>query len=219
MKKTAEPPPCPDPERYLLVKTREGMFWRKKRGQGPKGARLNEKFRASAAGMAITAPAAKRVVEAIRPFLDGVQAGRLTVRISGRLRKQYNRIGKADYEYLAGFVIYCEEWYEAPLIKASYDYELGQIVWRSEQEKNRLKENTYIELILVSGECTGDKPLRVQRVVSNKSIEGNRCEEVLKLDVEEGPWFLVMNCYEGPANEAGQTGKKQWIGIVAAGGN
>src|SRR4051794_34055707 len=96
-------PPCPDPERYTLVMTKEGNYWRLNRGTGKKEAKLNEIYELSKKAMEITAPAAKRIVDKLREYIHGLSTGRINAKVSGLLRRQLNTTGKVDYSYFKGF--------------------------------------------------------------------------------------------------------------------
>jgi hypothetical protein len=67
----------------VLVKTREGLFWRKKRSKG----KSNEDFAANVDLAKISGPAAKNVVLRLRPYLQGIDTGRITLRVSNAFRK------------------------------------------------------------------------------------------------------------------------------------
>lgn len=91
-------PPCPDPERYILVKTREGNFWRLKRGL-KKVAVLNAKMLEHAGHLSVSSKAASRMVQVLRPHLCGLSPGRINTRFSSFLHKSLARFGKADYTF------------------------------------------------------------------------------------------------------------------------
>ncbi len=79
-------PPCPLPGAYILIETKEGVFWRKKRGLG-KPAVLNDVLQANVDKMKISSPAAKRILTALRPFTLSYIAGVLmlsSLHLSGR---------------------------------------------------------------------------------------------------------------------------------------
>jgi hypothetical protein len=95
-----ELPPCPDPDKYILVKTKEGYYWRRRRGT-LRPARLNAVFANNVHNSKVAAPAARRIVQKLQPFLADLDTGRLTARIIGALIKSMNDGGFPDYRYLA----------------------------------------------------------------------------------------------------------------------
>jgi hypothetical protein len=208
MKRLEDIPPCPDPEKYILVKTREGNFWRKKRGLGKKGAILNEGFRQSCRGMAITAPAAKRIVTKLRPFLEGLAVGRITVRISALLRKKYNQSGNVDYTYLSGLELQPDYPIKRLLkekITTNIDNDLLEIRIPISQftikPQGKLVTHFYFEMILVSGDCTKDNNLRIEAetsvVYSIETIHQDDCRFIIPLG--KNSWFAILKvcCIEG----------------------
>lgn len=102
MPETKPLPPCPDPRYYVLIHTKEGSYWRMKRGLG-KPALLNDALKESAGRMKITSPAAKNIIASIRHHLHDLQTGRITVKMGARLGKALKEGGKVDYSFLPGY--------------------------------------------------------------------------------------------------------------------
>lgn len=102
MSDTPTLPPCPDPRYYVLVHTKEGSYWRMKRGLG-KPALLNEALQESAGRMKVTSPAAKSIIASIRHHLHDLQTGRITVKLGARLGKALKEKGKVDYSFMPGY--------------------------------------------------------------------------------------------------------------------
>src|SRR3954463_549915 len=94
-------PPPPPSGQYIWVKTKEGGFWRMRRGSY-KPARLNEAYLQTSNAMKISAPAASRIVRRLHSYLNRLETGRLTVRISGKLRKSLKEKGRLCFTYLKG---------------------------------------------------------------------------------------------------------------------
>jgi hypothetical protein len=201
-------PPCPDPDRYVLVRTREGNFWRRKRGTGKKEATLNEAFRNNSRGMAITAPAAKRIVDQLRPFLDSVYAGRITVRISGLLRKQLNRSGTVGYTYVKNFDLLRDRPVDELLgVPVRVNCENDVLEVHIPVNANTITRNDSLvkgysfELILLSGDCTVENDLRIESKVSDvfgiNDVGEYRCS--LRMDSPGKPWFTILKlcCLKG----------------------
>jgi hypothetical protein len=98
-------PPCPDPENYIWVHTEDGGYWRRKRGS-VKPAKLNMQFKEGNELMKIAAPAAKRIVQKLRAFLDRMKTGRLNATISGKIRKALSVRGVADFCFFDEFELH-----------------------------------------------------------------------------------------------------------------
>jgi hypothetical protein len=219
-------PPCPDPERYVLVKTKEGNYWRRKRGSAAKKATLNEAFEMNRVGMAVTAPAAKRIVNKLRPFLDSLSTGRITVRISGLLRKQMNRTGKLDYSLFRGFDLQpgypIDHLLETQVVISSKEDVLQiEIPIQSSTVKKGNKNITdyFFEVIVLSGDCTVEKGLKIESgssaVYPIHSVSDEGCR--FNLPIGRNPWMAVLKvcCREGNglAAAAGNYGMK----VIAVG--
>jgi len=219
-------PPCPDPESYILVETKEGAFWRKKRGLGEKGAPLNEGFKQSSEGMAVTAPAAKRIVGRLRPFTEGLSVGRITVRVSALLRKQYNKSGTVDYRYMQGFELQ-PEYPLKRLLKEPVQLRIENAVINVRipvgpytiQGQGRLVTHYFFELIVVSGDCTKEHALRTETETSPVyGIDGSVKEDCrFIVPVGTRPWFAVLKlcCIEG--QELAVSPKDYGMQVIAAG--
>lgn len=89
-------PDNPDPARYIIVRTKEGYVIRKKRTDPS----INEAFKKMADETCSTA--AKQIVHRLKPFTSRM-GGRMTVRISGKLRSANKRTGSYNYSLLQGF--------------------------------------------------------------------------------------------------------------------
>lgn len=51
----------------------------------------------------VASPAAKRIVQKLRPFLRELNTGRLTAKLAGALIKAINQHGQPDFSFLKGF--------------------------------------------------------------------------------------------------------------------
>jgi len=90
------PPPPKDDGSYILVKTKEGPYWRRKRGT-VKIARLNDVFGANAAATAIASPAAKKILDKLQPYLSGLNTGRFIANVSARLKQSLAGSGELNF--------------------------------------------------------------------------------------------------------------------------
>jgi hypothetical protein len=202
------PPPSPDGQ-YVWVKTKEGSFWRKKRGSYRRAV-LNEAYQRSSEATKICSPAASRIVRRLHPYLTGLQTGRLTVRICGRLRKALNEKGRLCFSYLKGL----DMQQEYPLEK------LLKVGVRVEQDARELRVSVpvnvytvkrhseavsayYFELILLWGDAGNDKGLWVDVVDSVVyrigEDYGRECRLSLVLPPEGETWVVLLkvSCIEG----------------------
>jgi hypothetical protein len=200
-------PPCPDPEKYILVRTKEGEFWRKKRGT-EKPARLNAVFAKNVANSKVASPAAKRIVQKLRPYLRELNTGRLTAKLAGALMKAINVNGEPDFSFLQGF-----EFQKPPLGKLFYaqvaidrhsdefviSFPIGPYTM---EPKNNLVTDYYFEAVLLYGDVTIDNGLRIDSSISAlypfKGAVETKCELTLQLPATTFPWMIMLkaSCQE-----------------------
>lgn len=220
-------PPCPDPDRFILVKTREGDFWRRKRGTVKK-ASLNTAFTKNARNIKVTAPAGSRIVKRLSPFLEGLDTGRLTARISGKLRKVLNHSGNIDFSLLEGF----ELSKEFPLDKIlPVDFTVKQtrneltvelpVHERTIKRHNRLVTDYYFDLVLLHGNPAREHGLKIDSVSSELySFANNKkaCVLSVQLPVNKSLWMVLLkvNCHEG--REMASHPKHYGMRVVRVGG-
>ena len=81
-------PPCPDPDRYVLVRGKYRYFWRLKRGT-IKPAVLNEVLARSAAITGQTNRAAKHMMSLLSVFTQRMELGLTTTRVAGAFITHY----------------------------------------------------------------------------------------------------------------------------------
>ncbi len=200
-------PPCPDPENYVWVTTKEGSFWRRKRGT-KKAATLNLQYQKGSEYMKISGPAASNLVRVLRPCLQGIAPGRLTARLSGKLRKALNETVSLNYSFLAEFDV-------------QPDHPIGKLLlcpWRLSlkgnklaleitidettlKRHNKLVTDYYFELILLQGDATNPLSLDVYTVCSQLysigSNEDSSCQLTIKVPANNWIAFLKVSCLEG----------------------
>ena len=87
------PGPCPDPDKFILVTTREGKHWRRKRGTVKK-AKTNKVLSRNAMLTAPTNEAASRFLRLLHPYVFSLDKGRLHAKLAGRLKKMHQCAGK-----------------------------------------------------------------------------------------------------------------------------
>jgi hypothetical protein len=195
-------PPCPgNPEDYVLVQSKEGVHWRKKRGT-VRPARLNPAFLGNAHAMAIVSPAAKRVIAAMRPFLRGISRGRLNARIANAFRRSLKEKGCLQVSYLKGLEFQADHPMDG-LVKSQYSVSVGSGSVRVEipidhihmKAQNPLATEYYFELVLLYGDANEDWGLRTESVESPLYVYGDRTKRVcvLELDLpEQEDWCVIL---------------------------
>ena len=201
-------PPCPDPDRYILVKTDEGYYWRRRRGTVKK-ATVNEVLTKNARGVQITAPAASRLLRKLQPHLAGIKKGSIHLKISGLLLKTMNEKGAVDFSKLQGLELNKVQSLER-LFHGRYAVKLSvnAAVLRIEQREGRLQAQNnlvtdyYFEAILIYGDATEENSLRVDSAISPlftfEQPQPGDCEFQFALP-DKKTWMLLLkvNCLEG----------------------
>lgn len=199
-------PYCADPENHVLVETREGIFWRKKR----KKTALNEALATNVDLSKISGPAARQVVEKLRPYFKGLEPGRITLRISNGLRKALKEKKRMDYSFLHGLELQREHKLHQ-LLLAAYRTEILEnrfsviipIESNSVKRQNRLATHFYFEAVLLSGDAGVEQGLRGESTESRLysfDAEGKEdCMLSLPLPEHAVPWMVLLkvSCLEG----------------------
>ena len=100
MPKAMPTPPCPDPLRYTLVKTKEGNYWRLNRGT-LKPAPVNSMMQDRASNNG--SKEAKQIGDCLLPYLEHMDAGRKIARLGVVLRRARAKNGVIDFSCFKGF--------------------------------------------------------------------------------------------------------------------
>ncbi|MBI2283973.1 MAG: hypothetical protein HYU71_09710 [Bacteroidetes bacterium] len=204
-----QPPPCPDPERYILVKTHEGSFWRLKRGL-KKTAVLNDKMLLHANYLSVSSKAASRMLQVLRPYLRGLSPGRINTRFSSFLHKSLTRSGKADYAFFRDYDFQKKHTLSSLLIGEPFvQKEEGRIglrlSWPPHGDiiivKNQLINGFEFSAILLLGDPCGNNPPTVTAVTSPVFLSCKKeepCTLWLPMPASDQPWILFckVSCYE-----------------------
>jgi hypothetical protein len=206
-KKRKPLPPCPDPEKYILVNTKEGPHWRRKRGTVTT-ARLNTAFVKNVSNSKVASPAAKRIVQKLRPFIQELNTGRLMAKLAGAFIQAINEHGEPDFSFMDLLEIH-----DPSLDKLLY----AQVIVKGDKgeikitipigsytllPKNKQVTDYYFEAILLFGDVTKDNGLRIDSVISplypiKNSVE-TTCEFLLQLSETPHPWMILLkvSCQE-----------------------
>jgi hypothetical protein len=209
--KKRDPGPNPDPERYILVETKEGSYWRLKRGLN-KPAVLNATLQQNADSMEVCSPIARRMVAILRKDLDGLNTGRMIARFTTLLKKAYHEKGIPDFSFFGDY-----DFQEVHPLEA-----LLQVQYRCREKEgvvqvhipiqrggvkkhNQLVTEYYFDLVLLYGDPTKEDGLRVDSITSQPYsyalTEKSTCELSLPLPEKEQPWMLMLKVSSQEGNE------------------
>ena len=207
MEKNNYIPHCPDPEKYVLVNTKEGSFWRRKRGS-VKPAVLNAALKRNTKSLSIASPAASNIVDRLQHFIKGMETGRLFSRISGKLVKSLNASGEISFAGLEGFDI--QKNYPLPKLYICH-YKIlrkkNEMIINIEADPYNVKPKMdkyitgyFFELVVIYGDPTDINKLRVDGEVSGNypvEIPHDRdrleyCRLSVQLPSGNIPWMMLL---------------------------
>ena len=197
----ARRPPCPGhPPDYVWVKSREKPHWRRKRGTVTE-ASLNSAYQVSNDRTKIVSPAAKRVRNALAPYMLGLTTGRLNVRICNAFRKALKKNGRLGFACLRGMEMQRDYPLNSMLI-CNYQVVVGEknlrieipIDWSSVKPFNNLVTNYYFEAIVLWGDVNSGERFKTDSVES--ALYSIRTEKksvcVLELEKPVEDWCLLL---------------------------
>jgi hypothetical protein len=196
-------PPCPDPERYTWVNTRDGGYWRLKRGT-EKEAKLNSVLQMNADNTRITNLAAKRVTNKLQSFLEHLIIGRTTARIAGAIKKSLLEHNRMDYSFLEGLDFQARDYDFGKLVTALLfvKEEKGVLFVSMSLGKGQIKKHSklatgyFAELILLFGDPGDERSLRIDSTATDVySFDDERpsinCVLSIQLP-EKQPWMVMV---------------------------
>jgi hypothetical protein len=204
-----KPAPPPDLHNYTLIKTKEGSYWRRKRGT-VNPAKLNATLKRSSRAMAVTSPAARRIKDKLHPFLQRLDTGRFIAIVSGKLRKAYNQTGKISLLPLQGYEMQ-PYFHLNQLLDTSYNVfeKKGEIIIeinlgsRSVRQLNQIVTEYYFDAILLHGDPSKPNGLRIESDTSPlydiNSRKQTTCRLSLLLPTKKTSWIVLLkvSCREG----------------------
>jgi hypothetical protein len=221
--KKGKRPPNPEPGNYIWIDTKEGGFWRRKRGL-VKTAKLNFAYSRSSENTKICSPAASRIVRKLRPYMKGLQPGRITTRICGKLRKALNETGRLSMDCLSDFDLQPEHPISHLLqedIHVEQDIHTLTITMPITEltikRLNKLVTGYWLELVLLYGDAGKENGLRTEseesKVYAIETCYEDNCK--LSLVLPEQPWIALIkvNCIEG--NEPAAHSKLYGMKVIA----
>jgi hypothetical protein len=217
-------PPCPDPDRYILVRTKEGMYWRRQRGSVKK-AKLNDALQQGAMMLKECSAMSRRIRARLGEYFSRLETGRLHVRVWTHLRRALKETGHAGLQCLEGLEIQkrfplerlltC--WYSVTVKDRMVDV-------RIPIGADRIKQNSgivtgyFFQLIMVYGDCMTEYGLMVEEETSEVYAMGQEAGECRMLMVlPEKEWMVVLkvSCMEG--KEVANAPRNYGMKVVAAG--
>jgi len=200
-------PVCPDPELYIAVHTKEGSFWRRKRGS-VKVATLNNAFKTTANNAAITGPIAKRICQKMQPFTDGLDTGRQTIAIINLLNKSMAKNALIDYSFFVNYEFQKRHPLNA-LLEAGYRLAVKKdmlsididLSFEPMKRHNKIATYYYFEFIILYGNPAKENTLRVETeqslLYSFTETYDLGCSLSLQVPKQK-PWMLILkaSCME-----------------------
>jgi hypothetical protein len=205
-KPAPKPPRCPDPERYTLIVTKEGTaYWRLKRGLG-KPAVLNQALQEQAYLMSLTVPAARRILNRLAEYLDGIYIGRSMVRIGSLLTRDLKNYERINYSSLKDFDFHKDppvrkmlrEEYEVHTKDDTLTFSIKIPVDGAVVKPMRWSDGYQFQLIMLEGDPLAEAPLGVHAVASEvfslnvSSKKGSSYSLDLKLPKGPRPWVVFL---------------------------
>ncbi|MEP6466450.1 MAG: hypothetical protein ABJB05_09090 [Parafilimonas sp.] len=222
--KKGKRPPNPDPGNCTWINTKEGGFWRKNRGL-VKEAELNSSCRQSSENIKVCSPAASRIIRKLRPYTDGLQPGRITVRICGKLLKELNTTSKLNMSCLFGLDMQPDHPIHN-LLQEDVQIEQNNntlivtipITRYTIKRLNTLVTNYWFELVLLYGDAGKEDGLRTESedstVYAIETSYKNDCR--LSLVLPEQPWIALLKVNSIEGNEPATHNKLYGMKVIAA---
>ena len=194
---------------YILVRTKEGPHWRRKRGT-VKAARLNDVFRKNAAATAVASPAAKKIFDKLQPYLAGLRTGRFIANVSSKLKQSLVASGELTFSFLEDYDLQ-PDWPLSSFLRSACnvterpDELIVQIPIHQHTIKltGKLATSYYFEAILLYGDIRKKNGLKTESEMSplypiDERFTAN-CRLSLILPAKNIPWilFLKLSSVEG----------------------
>jgi hypothetical protein len=195
----------PDPDKYILVVTKEGKYWRRKRGT-VSAAKLNEACRQNAELMKLTAPAEKRIRTKLFNYTRNLITGRTGAKVSAALRKQLKATGKAGIACMKGMDLQPEHPI-GELLQNGYQVQekdgtvevVIDIRDHAIRRWNKSVTHYFFELVLLYGDCMKENGLLVESETSclyGIIEDGGECRMQRVLPEKEWIVLLKVSCME-----------------------
>ena len=223
---TKENPP-PDPHNYVFVNSKEGGYYRRKRGS-VKEATLNIQFQGTADAMKIVAPVAKMIRYKLHSFLSDMDCGRFLGNFSGKIVKAYAETGTINYKYLKDYDIHIAHPL-SNLVRAGYSIRQvnENIHLHIPIDTGTVKQfhdsatGYYFDAVLLHGNPLMENGIRVESEVSPLyTFESNvkdGCNFEFLLPENTYPWMVLLKCTCVEDRELLAGGRYRGMKVVAVG--
>lgn len=203
-------PPAPGhPGEYIIVNSKEGQYWRRKRGTVTK-AKVNAALKKNNELAAIASPAAKRIRDKLAEFTKQMDTGRFIARVSGRLMKALRKNGAIDYSFLDEYELQPDRRFsELVLHNLPVLVQNGEVIAnfsvKADTVKQHIKSVTgfYFDLVLLYGDPTKNNGLRIESDTSPvypfDMKNDMTCRLSVTLPTKKIPWMALLRagCMKG----------------------
>jgi hypothetical protein len=202
-KKKGKRPPCPDPERYEWVNSKEGGYWRLKKWLD-KPVELNNALARNAELTKPTNEAATRLLFKLTEFTKYMVKGRLTARVAGAFKKSCFKNDSMDFSFLNNFEFHkdypfnklCNTVITVKEGKDSLDVHLRVGTLYVKKQSN-LVTGYHLNGILIFGDPGKANALRIEVLTSpSYSFEGpddEDCYFPFVLPTGKKPWMVLLH--------------------------
>jgi len=203
--------PCPHPGKMVIVNSPEGAFWRMKPKESGGAENLNDALKANMERMSELSPAASKVVKELKTILNGLDLGRITVRMKSCLHRSMAQEGRVCYSYFAGLKFQPRYRLDKLLIMAPTLREEGEELvmrvdipeWGAVKKRSELITGYKLAMIMVVGSPVGEGNVDVFEKKSplyepEKAVAGG-CELRMLKPTGGEPWMVCLRIvsYEG----------------------
>lgn len=222
-----KPPPCPDPDKYALVRGKNGYFWRRNRGT-VKPAVLNAVLKRSASLTGPSNRAAKQMMTLLAAFTQEMALGTSVTRVAGAFKKSYLQTGKMDFRFLEQLkfqenhpIYKFYTGYISAKVKESsihLDIEVGD---RFIKRHTRSATGYQLKAILLYGDPSKERGIKIETDESHTYLFGDveraTCKLSFVLPSRNRPWIVLLHigCTMDKHGDAGP--KYQALVVVKTG--
>ena len=192
----------PDPTKYVIVHSKEGDYLRARRTDGV----INAQFAAMATETC--SAAAKQILTKLKPFTQKM-AGRMNVRLSGRMRSAKKQTGTYNYNLMKDFELQKDHplaaLYKEHCTVANINGKLNITVPVTPgcvQQLNSQVTAYYFEAVLLTGDAMLPNSLRVEEEISELFYFDKQYNTTVGfqfIPAEDVPYllWLKVGCLEG----------------------
>src|SRR5690242_1236200 len=228
-KKNRPIPPCPgNPEDYTWHNTKEGGHWQRNRGTVTT-AKLNTSFKNNVKLTRVVSPIATTIKKKLMPFLEGLDTGRFVARVSGLLKKGYNKTGNIDFLELKDYELQ-PDYTLSKLLRREYEVHLknNEVIIEIPLGENAVKKfnnlvtGYFFETILLYGDLKKPNSLRIDSdtspVFDIKLKTATPCRLSLPLPAKKVSWMAMLKLHLVQGKNPGSYHKHFGMKVVWAEG-